>query len=101
MVNTMAATGVSFALTDEQFTKLGEKHPKIVAVCSGEMPARLNLKQMFDEKLLQAAVLSRKNPTPRSDAGGPRDLFDQWFWLATPANLADLPLPAARNPKKN
>lgn len=103
--NTEADVIVSFlgppALTDEQFAKLGDKHPKIVAVCSGEMPARLNLKPMFDEKMLQAAILSRKNPSPRSTSGGPRDQFDQWFWLATPANLADLPLPTVRNPRKN
>ena len=105
--NTEADVIVSFlgppALTDEQFAKLGQSRPKIVAVCSGELPARINLKQIFDEKLLHAAVLSRKIPPTASTpaAASPRELFEQWYWLATPANLADLPLPAGRSARKN
>lgn len=89
------------ALSDEQLGKVGSKRPKVVAVCSGEMPARVNLKQMFDEKLLHAAVLSRKNPPARAAGSSPRDHFEQWFWLATPANVAELPLPAVSATKKN
>ena len=88
-------------LSDEQIAKLGNKRPKIVAVCSGEMPARINLKQMFDEKLLRAAVLTRKNPPARSAGSGPRDHFEQWFWLATPANVAELPMPTVSGTRKN
>lgn len=88
-------------LSDEQIAKLGNKRPKIIAVCSGEMPARINLKQMFDEKLLRAAVLSRKNPPARSAGSSSRDHFEQWFWLATPANVAELPMPTVSGARKN
>ena len=91
------------ALTDEQFAKLGEKRPKIVAVCSGEMPRRINLKQVFEEKLLHVAILNQKIPPSASTppATTPRGVFEQWYWLATPANLADLPLPAGQSARKN
>lgn len=88
-------------LSDEQMAKLGSKRPKIVAVCSGEMPARLNLKQMFDDKLLQAAVLSRNNPPARAAGNSLREHFEQWFKLVTPANAAEIPMPTVPGTSKN
>src|SRR4051794_10897500 len=42
-------------LESQQRNKLGEKRPRIVAVCSGAMPAQVNLKELFQENLLHTA----------------------------------------------
>jgi hypothetical protein len=79
------------ALSDEQLAKLGDRTPKIVAVCSGEMPAQVNLKRLFDKKLLHAAVVSRKTIASTPPASGrAREWFDYLFAVVTPANLSEL-----------
>ncbi len=83
-------------LNAEQLARLGEPRPKVLALCAGNMPSQINLKQLFQMKLLHAAVISRKNaslslPPPGTAAGW----FDQLYLVVTPANLADLPLPAS------
>lgn len=84
-------------LNEAQVAKLGERRPKVIALCSGTMPLRVNLKRLFDQKLLHAAVLSRDHALagpPLSDA--PRDWFDRLYQLVTPASLAEVPLPDTR-----
>ena len=84
-------------LDEAQIAKLGDKRPKVVALCTGTMPQRINLKQLFDQKLLHAAVLSRDHPTPGSPLSDtPQAWFDHLYQLATPSNLAELPLPDPR-----
>jgi hypothetical protein len=82
-------------LNPEQLARLGDPRPKVLALCAGSMPSQINLKQLFQMKLLHAAIISRKNaalssPPPANPAGW----FDQLFLVVTPANLADLPPPA-------
>ena len=82
-------------LTDEQVAKLGEKRPRILAVCSGAMPAQVDLRRIFDQKLLLAAVLSLPNPRLQAAADSRRNAFDEMFKLITLANLSELPPSAA------
>lgn len=84
-------------LDDAQLAKLGEKRPKVLALCTGTLPRRVPLQRLFDQKLLHAAVLSREqllSGSPASDT--PRGWFDHWFQLVTPASVAETPLPDAR-----
>ncbi len=83
-------------LSEDQLVKLGNKRPKILAVCSGAMPQLIDLRKLFDQKLLNAAVISRSDVS-RTDSGagsGPA-AFDRMFKLITPGNIADLQQPPA------
>ena len=80
------------ALDGPQLAKLGNKRSPVLAVCSGALPTHVDLKRLFDQKLLVAAIISRSDMP--AAAGGPRSAFDRMFQLITPANLQDLP-PAA------
>ena len=78
-------------LTGEQLARLGEKRPRILAVCSGGIPNQADLKKIFGERLLQTAIISRKNPPPGSPKEGtPQAWFDHFYQVITPANLGDL-----------
>jgi hypothetical protein len=48
---------------DAQLLRIGEKRPKILALCTGTMPQQLNLKRLFDDQLLHAAIVSRSELT--------------------------------------
>ena len=79
-------------LTPEQRAQLGEKRPRVVAVCSGDMPRQIDLKAIFADNLLHAAIISRARTV---GAGPSTDSLPDWFnysfqWI-TPQNLADLP----------
>jgi len=77
-----------------QIGKLTENRPHVIAVCSGAMPQQVDLKRLFDQRLIEAVVISRNEP---ASAGGANDGFDRHFKLITTANLSDLlPLPAAK-----
>jgi hypothetical protein len=81
-------------LTAEQRAKLPEKRPRVVALCSGAMPRQENLRELFEQNLLQVAIISRENPSltpPASD--DPQAWFAYLYQVITPANLADLPPP--------
>ena len=73
-----------------QIAKLDSNRARVLAVCSGAMPRQIDLKRLFDEQLLHAAVISRSEPAA-SPAPGPTGEFDRFFKLITPANLTDLP----------
>ena len=78
-------------LTPGQLAKLGAKRPKVVALCIGEIPRQTDLKRRFDEKLVQSAILNRRDvasAAPASDA--PQAWFDHLFVVATEANAAEL-----------
>ena len=78
-------------LTPGQLAKLGSKRPKVVALCIGEMPRQTDLKRRFDEKLVQTAILNRRDvasAAPTSDA--PQAWFDHFFVVATEANASEL-----------
>lgn len=79
-------------LSGDQKARISEKHPKIIAVCAGDMPRQVNLKTIFAEQFLHAAIISRPGagltvPTSENLA----DWFQHYFVWVTPQNLADLP----------
>jgi hypothetical protein len=78
-------------LTSGQLAKLGAKRPKVVALCIGEIPRQTDLKRRFEEKLVHAAILSRRDVTAGSPASDSlRAWFDHFFVVATEANAAEL-----------
>ncbi len=79
-------------LNGDQKARVGEKHPKIIAVCTGDLPKQVNLKTIFSEQFLHAAVISRPGVglTPPTSEN-PADWFQHYFLWVTPQNLADLP----------
>jgi hypothetical protein len=81
-------------LSEAQRGQLGQSLPDIVAFCSGSLPERVDLRALFDQGLLRAAVVSRR---PRS-ALKPTTLqewFDRSYVAVTAANLNDLPAPTS------
>jgi hypothetical protein len=79
-------------LNPDQRVRAGDKRPKIVAVCAGDMPRQVNLKALFADNLLHAAIVSRPNPSPTlPESDNPADWFNHFFLWITPQNLADLP----------
>ena len=78
-------------LTEQQCKQLGENKPSIVAFCSGSLPERFDLRAIFEQGLLQAAVVSRKHPT--RSASPPRDAqawFDEAYQVVTAATVGNL-----------
>jgi hypothetical protein len=84
-------------LNGDQKARVGDKRPKVIAACLGDMPRQVNLKAIFNEQFLQAAIISRASPaltTPGSE--NPADWFQHYFQWVTPQNLADLPATAVK-----
>lgn len=73
--------------------KAGPVRSRIVALCSGAMPARINLKKAFDLKLLHSAIVSRADAPATASPGNARAAFDQMYRVLTPDNLGDLTAP--------
>jgi len=76
-------------LSETQAGQLGAAKPGIVAFCSGSLADQLDLRWFFERGLLQAAVLSRRNPL----ASQPKDLqgwFDRSFLAVTTADDPNL-----------
>lgn len=74
----------------DHLAKLGTKRCPTVALCSGMMPARIDLKGAFQQKLLHAAIVSRPDAPAKASAGDARAAFAQMFKVITPSNLSDL-----------
>ena len=80
--------------TAEQKAALPAKRARVIAVCSGDLPQQVNLKPLFEENLLHAAIVSRAAPgisAPQTDE--PQAWFQHFYQTITPANLGDLPTP--------
>lgn len=75
-----------------QLASLGPRRPRVLAVCSGNLPRQLDLKRLIEGGLLHTAVIHR------TGTGASARSFDQLFQVVTAANTADLPLPAAAQP---
>ena len=64
----------------EQRARLNGKHARVIAVCVGDMPKQINLSGLFDDGLLQAAIVSR--PTPAiglPQTNDPKLWFDHFY----------------------
>ena len=81
-------------LSEEQRGQLGTVKPRVVAFCPGSVAGSIDLRALFDQQLLHAAVVSRRN-SGRSPPGdkGLADSFDRLYMSVTAANLASLPDP--------
>jgi len=78
-------------LTADQVAKLGAKRPKVVAVCSGDMPRQVDLRRRFEQKLVETVILSRRDaPTVLPASDSLQAWFDHFFVVASQANLAEL-----------
>ena len=78
-------------LTPDQKVRVGEKRPRVIAVCSGDMPRYVNLKPLFDDNFLYAAIISRPAPEGPPQSEKLSQWFNQYFKWITAQNLADLP----------
>ncbi len=86
-------------LSEDQLRKLGGTPPKVLAVCSGGLPRQVNLRKLFEQKLLTMAIVSRPDPAPQPGIGADR-AFDHFFSLVTAANSSDLPLVASSEERR-
>ena len=78
-------------LTEAERSRLGEIKPAIVAFCSGTLPELVDLRPLFDQGLLQAAVVYRRGVGRAAPgAANQRDQSEQSFLMITAANVADL-----------
>ena len=78
-------------LSSAQRQQLEETRPAIVAFCPGSLPDRVNLPALFEQGLLQTAVISRRNPS--ASVATPKGLqgwFDQAFVGITSADATSL-----------
>jgi hypothetical protein len=81
-------------LSAEQRAKLGDKHARVVAFCSGPLPRQVNLKEVFEQGLLSVAIISRPTISMSPpQANVPRAWFDYLYQVITLENLAEMPLP--------
>lgn len=78
-------------LEPAQLTALPPRRPLVLAVCSPNAPAQVNLRELFERGLLQAVVLSRPDAPAHAAPGSRQSAFAQRFQLVTAANLHDLP----------
>jgi hypothetical protein len=86
-------------LSQDQRRQLGQSRPKIIAFCPGPLPAQIDLRVLFEARLLEVAVISRRNP-PQFSAK-PKDLagwFDRYYQKVTAAEVARLYVPASGPP---
>ena len=87
-------------LSSAQRRRLEETKPAIVAFCPGSLTERVNLPALFEQGLLQTAVVSRRNPPPSS--ARPKGLqawFDQAFIGIASTDAAGLSLRSDAQPQ--
>jgi len=78
-------------LEDSERAQLTEVKPSIVAFCSGRLAQNVDLRSLFEQGLLKAAVVTRRNPAVQSfKHRDMRQCFGQSYLLITSENLAAL-----------
>jgi len=76
-------------LSQAQRAQLKEIKPRIVAFCSGSLPNRINLRTLFEQGVLHAAVVSRHHPSSSAKLNGLQGCFDKSFETVTAANVSE------------
>jgi hypothetical protein len=77
--------------TEAHFARLTEKRPKIVALCTGTMPEQINLRKLFEDQLLHAAIVSRSELTSGyTAAAASGNSFEALYAIVGSNNLATL-----------
>jgi hypothetical protein len=73
--------------TEQDQKQIRKEHPGIVAFCSGSLPSRVNLADLFRQGLLQAAVVSIY-PSPKWSSAKTEEMgFDQLYLVANAKNF--------------
>jgi hypothetical protein len=76
-------------LTEEQRNQLPTARPKIVAFCPGNLPGRVDLRPLFEEQLLDVAIVNRgRAPARKGFAANARE--QECFQSVSAANVASL-----------
>lgn len=84
-------------LNDQEREQLGQVKPRIVAFCPGSLPAQIDLRTLFNQRLLDVAVVSRRDPAP-SKPSGRQEWFAARFLTVTVTNVAHLYAAAGASP---
>jgi hypothetical protein len=78
-------------LSDTELKQLGEVKPTVVALCSGPVREQVDLRSLFSQGLLQAAVVSKRPALCKvSQSSNEREVFNSRFVEVTSGNLAVL-----------
>jgi hypothetical protein len=78
-------------LNQTQTARVGDRRPKIVALCSGTMPRQINLKRLFEDQFLHVAIVSRTEMAAVNITDAPSAAaFDKLYALVKPANVSEL-----------
>lgn len=78
-------------LVEAHLAKLGaNKRPKVIALCAGNLPRRVDLKRLFAQHVLHTAVVSRPDAPATLEPGDSKAAFAKMFHVITPANLTEL-----------
>jgi hypothetical protein len=78
-------------LNETQLASLGEVNPAIIALCSGPVRTQVDLRALFAQGLLRAAIVTRDSASAQKTApANDRDAFDRQFIAVTADNLAAL-----------
>jgi hypothetical protein len=76
-------------LNETQLAQLGEIKPSIIAFCSGSIQNQVDLRSLFSQGLLHAAVVSKRSvPAKAAVPGSEREIFERQFLEVTAANVA-------------
>jgi hypothetical protein len=78
-------------LEESQRSQLKDLKPSIVAFCSGSLAQTVDFRALFEQGLLRAAVVARRNaPAIATQPGNVHECFDRSFLAITPGNLGAL-----------
>jgi len=78
-------------LSETELKSLGEVKPAIVALCSGPVVEQVDLRSLFSQGLLQAAVVGKRAALCKpARSSNEREVFDSRFVEVTAGNLAAL-----------
>jgi len=79
-------------LSEAQRLQLGEVKPRVIAFCSGSIPQQIDLRSLFEQGLLQTAIVSKRNVAVSTQSvSGYRQCFDRCFTIITSENVSMLP----------
>jgi hypothetical protein len=83
-------------LNNPALTRLRGRHARVVALCTGPIPNQVNLRQLFANGLLHAAVVDRREASLTAlKPTMPQAWFDLFYRLVTATNQTEAPAPQA------
>lgn len=76
-------------LTEDQRRQVGARPARVVAYCPGSIPDQVDLRRLFDQGVLEVAVVSR-GAGGEVSGGGVQGRFKAWFETVTVSNVGAL-----------